>query len=296
MNILIVTNDANPEATDEAYLLTAYLTSQSIECETVTAKEVAHSSFHGFDMAVVMGGDGSTLRTAQLIGTRGIPILGMNFGHLGFLTNQCAGGVIEVMSQALAGETVTEERTSLRVDVLCEGDDEAEFEQRCLDAPDFDSDRTFFALNELAITRNAAGRIVDVDVLMNGCQVVHLRADGVVVATATGSTAYALSAGGPLIAPGFRGLMVVPIAAHTLSARAIVSGSNDICELVMGQTTACREASLQTDGLPIELEQPVLKLRIARNSEPTKLLRVKSETFYEQLRNVFFKQTLDEAQ
>lgn len=289
MKILIVTNDANSEATDEAYLLTAYLASQDIECETVTAKEVAQSSFEGFDMAVVMGGDGSTLRTAQLVGTSGVPILGMNFGHLGFLTNQCCGGVIEVMSQALAGETITEERTNMRIDVYCEGDDYEAFEQRCLNEPDFSCGRTFFALNEIAVSRGTLGKIIDFDVMLNGFDVVHLRADGVVVATATGSTAYALSAGGPLVAPGFRGLMVVPIAAHTLSARAIVTGTNDIAEIVLGDTSACREAALQTDGLAVELESPVLRVRVARNSEPTKLLRVKSETFYEQLRNVFFK-------
>lgn len=292
MKILIVTNDANSEATDEAYLLSAYLTSQKIESTIVTAKQVTKTSFDGFDMAVVMGGDGSTLRTAQLVGTSGVPILGMNFGHLGFLTNQCEGGVVEVMSQALAGETVTEERTSLRIDVLCEGDDVAAFEQRCLDEPDFSHERTFFALNEIAISRGTLGKIIDFDVIINGYQVVRLRADGVVVATATGSTAYALSAGGPLVAPGFRGLMVVPIAAHTLSARAIVTGGSDVAEIVLGDTSACREAALQTDGLPVELETPVLRVRVARNTQPTKLLRVKSETFYEQLREVFFKQTL----
>lgn len=291
MKILIVTNDANPEAAAEAYLLNAYLQSQDIECETVTAKEVATSSFDGFDMAVVMGGDGSTLRTAQLVGTSGVPILGMNFGNLGFLTNQCGGGVVEVMAAALAGETVTEERTNMRIDVFCEGDDVESFEKRCLDEPDFDSNRTFFALNEIAISRGILGKIIDFDVQINGFDVVHLRADGVVVATATGSTAYALSAGGPLVAPGFKGLMVVPVAAHTLSARAIVTGTNDVAEIVLGDTSACAEAALQTDGLAVELEAPVKRIRVARNSEPTKLLRVKSETFYEQLRNVFFKQT-----
>ena len=112
--------------------------------------------------------------------------------------------------------------------------------------------RTFFALNELAVTRGAHGRIIDFGLSISGARIAGMRGDGLVVATATGSTAYALSAGGPLVSPGFAGLVAVPLAPHTLHSRAIVTASNDVVEMDLSHNADTREATLFVDGELLE--------------------------------------------
>lgn len=107
---------------------------------------------------------------------------------------------------------------------------------------------TFFALNEAAVTRGANGRIIDFSLSISDVPIADMRGDGLVVATATGSTAYALSVGGPLVAPGFNGLIAVPIAPHSLRARAMLTSENDVVEMDLSQNTAGREATLFIDG------------------------------------------------
>ena len=115
-----------------------------------------------------------------------------------------------------------------------------------------------------------------------------MRGDGLVVATATGSTAYALSAGGPLVAPGFGGLVTVPLAPHTLHSRAIVTAENDVVEMGLAPTAADREAAVFVDGELLELGRPVRRVYVRRGEAPTVLLRHKCESFYEHAAKVFF--------
>ena len=105
------------------------------------------------------------------------------------------------------------------------------FEEGCNKERCADSGRCFFALNEAAVTRGSAGKIIDFTIEVSGAKVADMRGDGLVVATATGSTAYALSAGGPLVAPGYKGLVIVPVAPHTLVARAVLTDTSDIVEI-----------------------------------------------------------------
>ena len=290
MRILVVYNGTYPEAVDASAMLSAYLSSQGIDHLCADSFKMAGITIDGFDMAVALGGDGTMLRTARLVATSGVPILGMNYGHLGFLSNSVEGGVAKLMSEALAGDVVVDERTNLRIDVFCEGDDFATYERSFNDPADFNSERCYFALNEIAITRGTLGRIIEFDININGVDVVEeMRGDGIVVASSTGSTAYALSAGGPLMSPSFRGLVAVPLAAHTLVARAIVCASKDVVEIILGDSSACLEAQLQSDGIHIGFEPAVRRVRISRNNEPTKLLRTQEETFYERMSTVFFK-------
>ena len=115
-----------------------------------------------------------------------------------------------------------------------------------------------------------------------------MRGDGLVVATATGSTAYALSAGGPLVAPGFDGLIAVPIAPHSLRARAMLTSANDVVEMDLSQNAAGREATLFIDGEMAEFSSPIKRMYVRRGAEPTTLLRYKGENFYEYASSVFF--------
>jgi len=118
--------------------------------------------------------------------------------------------------------------------------------------------------------------------------VADVKGDGIVVSTATGSTAYALSAGGPLVAPGYSGLVVVPIAPHSLHSRALVTGPSDVVEVFMDPSSANREATMFLDGEIIEMERPVRRVVVRAGDEPTVLLRYKAETFYTRTSRVFF--------
>lgn len=298
MHILIVRNNSNSQAVDASLLLATYLATQGLEYTLVDSSDLSHHCDHdgvnaalsaGVAMSVVLGGDGTILRTARQIGTTGVPILGINFGRLGFLANSSDDGVIAIVSSALAGDVVAEQRTNLRIDVVCEGETDPWDDESDVSALDDNNPaHTFFALNELAVTRGANGRIIDFSLDISGAHIADMRGDGLVVATATGSTAYALSAGGPLVAPGFNGLVAVPLAPHTLHSRAIVTAANDVVEMDLSRNRDPREATLFVDGELLAFDAPVKRVYVARGSEPTTLLRYQREGFYEHAAKVFF--------
>lgn len=315
MQVLIVRNNANPQAIDASLLLAAYLATQQLGYVLVdssdlgrnaSSEEVEAALAAGVDLAVALGGDGTILRTAHQVGTSGVPILGINFGRLGFLANSSDEGVVAVVAAALAGDVVAERRTNLRIDVVCEGEADpfgdapfaptgsdggtgaAPASAEAAPAGAAPAARSFFALNELAVTRGAQGRVIDFSLGISGSHIANMRGDGLVVATATGSTAYALSAGGPLVAPGFGGLLAVPLAPHSLHSRAIVTAESDVVEVGLTDGAADREAMLFVDGEPLAFDRPVSRIYVRRGSEPTVLLRYQREDFYEHVSKVFF--------
>ncbi len=148
------------------------------------------------DLIVSVGGDGTLLRVARLVAPSGIPILGVNAGRLGFLTEVDASGASELLPRALDGEGRIEERTMLAVN---------------------HDGATSYALNDAIISRGGPARTVQVGVTVNDIELLAFRGDGVVVATATGSTAYNLSAGGPVLPPTTAELIINPVSAHPAS-------------------------------------------------------------------------------
>ena len=294
MNILIVSNRNNRETTDALYQIIAYLDSQGIGHASLDVSKLPDAAFpYGgkgagdiapelekpIDLIVTLGGDGTLLHTARLSTLLSTPILGMNFGHLGFLTNSAESGLIALLADALAGEICREERVNLHVCVECEGDR--------LEDPT--NPREFFVLNEIAIARGAMGHIVDFDLRVSGDKVAHLRGDGVIASTATGSTAYALSAGGPLVGPRHRGMIVVPLAPHTFKSRSIVTEHHDVVEVTLEEGSAsAREVSLFADGDALEFERPVSRVTVSTGEKPTILLNRRDESFYHQIARTFF--------
>lgn len=295
MRVLIVRNNSNHNAFDASMLLMAYFATQSIDCaaydvtdfdDASTRVEVARMAAADLDLAVVLGGDGTILRTARVLGSTQVPLLGVNFGHLGFLANDSEGGVVPIVARALAGELVAERRANLLIDVVCEGEpDPFGDEGAVCDAPARES---LFALNEVALTRGAMGRIIEFSLDVSDSPIACMKGDGVVVASATGSTAYALSAGGPLVAPSFNGLVVVPLAPHTLRSRALLTGENDVVCVSLSDEAADREASVFVDGDIVPLDAPVRRVYVRRGSAPTILLRSEDRSFYTYASEVFF--------
>lgn len=293
MNILIIANRNNPKTLDAMFQLVAYLDSQEIPHfeldvsdlpdsafpRTVTRQQLEKRFGSDYGLVVTLGGDGTLLHASRLANVYDAPVLGMNFGHMGFLTNSTQDGVIPLMADALADEIIREERMNLSIDVTCIGDESEPVE----------SPRRFFALNEIAIARGALGHIVDFGLHVSGDLIANMRGDGVIVSTATGSTAYSLSAGGPLVGPSHRGMIVTPLAPHTLHSRAIVTEHHDIVEVTFKDGSAsAAEVSLFADGDALAFERPVSSVIVTVGNRPTTLLTRREESFYHQIARTFF--------
>lgn len=291
MKILIIANRKTSKTLDAMFQIAAFLDSQGIEHFEMDvtslpgpsgvygegARKLREQLGDGYGLIIALGGDGTLLHSARVADVLHAPIMGINFGHLGFLTNTAEDGVIPLLADALAGEIVHETRMNLRAIVECEGDEDEEPQ----------TPREFFAFNEIAIARGALGHIVDFEFSVSGDRVARMRGDGLVVSTATGSTAYALSAGGPLVGPSHRGMIVVPLAPHTLNSRAIVTEHHDVVETtVLGNSAA--EVSLFADGDALEFERPVKTVIVSVGESPTILLTRRQESFYKQIGRTFF--------
>ena len=159
-------------------------------------------------MAVSLGGDGTMLRTVEMVAPFGVPVIGVNVGHLGYLTEVEPVGLYDALERFLAGDHAIEERMLLSVRVTGQ-------------APAAGAGR-MLALNEAVVEKTLSGHMVRVDVAIDGAPFTPYAADGLIVATPTGSTAYALSARGPIIAPTHRALLLTPVSPHMLFDRSLI--------------------------------------------------------------------------
>lgn len=222
------------------------------------------------DLAVSLGGDGTFLRAAHLCRDRGVPVLGINAGRLGFLAEverDDLGGALE----AVVEERYTVmERPTLRVTV---------------ETGDGDRVHHGWALNEVSVEKTARQRLLLMDVRVSGTMFARVPADALVVATATGSTAYALSAGGPIVSPEVEATLVVPVAPHTLFDRTLVAGPS---ELVRVDVLAEQEpAVVSCDGRdPIEVP-PGGHVTAIGGGRPVRVARVEPLDFYGLVRHKF---------
>src|SRR5262245_28382138 len=157
------------------------------------------------DLAVVLGGDGTLLAAARLLGNRQIPIVAVNYGGLGFLTEVTLEEMYPALDRVLAGEFVTQLRMMIELHVSRKGMRLAEYR----------------ALNDVVINKGTLSRMIELEARVDGQYVSRFRADGLIVSTPTGSTAYNISAGGPIIFPTMSAMVVTPICSHTLTNRPI---------------------------------------------------------------------------
>lgn len=297
MRVLVVFCHKNMRARWAAEALLPYLRERSVGCEVIDLDEIPACSevLEGnkrllldgrlsgpFCLMVVLGGDGSILRASRLAVLLGLPILGMNYGHLGFLSNPEGVSWQELIQSALEGECQTELLPTLEI----------ELHSGLRNGLAAARPQRMFALNDVAVNRAASTNVMEYAIRVSGCELATMRGDGVVVASSTGSTAYALSAGGPLLAPGNRGLVIVPLAPHTLSSRAVVTGQDDCVEIDLDPfgEGAGEGLSIQVDGELLSLERPADKLYVRGGPASVELLRIEGESFYKRASAVFFKQ------
>ena len=192
----------------------------------------------GLDVAVCLGGDGTMLRTVDLVAADGIPVVGVNVGQLGYLTEVEPQGLRMALKRFLAGSYEVEERMLIQVTV------EAEVES-AIAATTATDDHTHLALNEVVLEKTPMGHTVRLGVSVDGDFFTPYAADGLIVATPTGSTAYAFSARGPIVAPTHRCLLLTPVSPHMLFDRSLVL---DPAASVRLEVLGNRPATLSVDG------------------------------------------------
>lgn len=220
------------------------------------------------DLVLTLGGDGTLLRGARAAGPRGVPVLGCNLGRLGFLTHvgrEELGTALEAVSR---GDHELEERLALEVRVPpgCVPDDEP----------------TFYGVNDAVLHKSGFARLITLRLWANEEEVGHYSADGIIIATATGSTAYSLSAGGPIVVPSMDGLVATPISPHTLAVRPVVfPGSTRLTvELMSGVD----ELALTVDGQSGCRLSVGDRVDIVRSEHPLRLVRLPGHSFFQVLR------------
>ena len=182
------------------------------------------------EMIIVLGGDGTLLSVARLVGSREVPILGVNLGGLGFLTEITLEELYHVLERVIQGDFTTDERVVLNAAVIRRGERMAEFT----------------VLNDAVINKGALARIIDLETTINGEYLITFKSDGLILSTPTGSTAYNLSAGGPIVYPSLHCIIITPICPHTLTNRPIMIP--DDVEIRAMLKTKQQEVILTLDG------------------------------------------------
>ncbi len=282
MKVLIVPNFSRVDALEGARALEGWLLDQGVDVLWAHDKKLfpgVDDSAEGCDLVVSLGGDGTLLRAARIVGYEGVPIVGISYGHLGFLTAAGPEDLVATVEDALAGELHVSRRATLDV--------ECEFER----ADGSTYVRHGFALNDLAVARGGAGNMIEFDVSVSGKHIDRLRGDGFVVSTATGSTGYALASGGPIVTPEFTGMVCVPIAPHTIMARAFLTSPSDVVEIEMSPERPSMRHFF-VDGQPIAREKHSRGVRatVRRGRGDVVLLDRSAQSFYDSVSRVFYGQ------
>lgn len=228
---------------------------------TMTPEEIGRHA----DVAIVVGGDGTMLGIARQLAPYNVPLIGINQGRLGFMTDISQEGMIPVLAEMLSGKLTSEQRSLLEGSVIR-------------------NDETIFhalAFNDVVVARGPTTGMAELKVEVDGHFMYNQRSDGLIVSTPTGSTAYALSAGGPLLHPSLAGLVLVPIAPHALSNRPIVVPDN--CSIVI-EIMGGRDISVNFDMQSLASLQHHDRILIKRSAHTITFLHPQDWSYYDTLR------------
>ncbi|MDR2260331.1 MAG: NAD(+)/NADH kinase [Azoarcus sp.] len=217
------------------------------------------------DLAVVVGGDGTLLNAARRLGERAVPLVGVNLGRLGFLTDLPRVDALRQLGEILDGRYREESRFMLDAEVVRGG-------QRIFHT---------LALNDVVVNRGKLGRMIEFELLVDDEFVYTLRSDGMIVATPTGSTAYALAANGPILHPGVGGIALVPLCPNALSARPVTLPDTCRIEIVLMPP---HDARIHFDGAIYCDVRAGDRLRLARSAQEVRLLHSESYSYFAMLR------------
>lgn len=243
--------------------LVEFLQSRDVGCHVILSPHTTNMA--NLDLVIVLGGDGTLLNAARLASRFQVPVFGVNVGHLGFLTEVETDGLFPAMEKILKGNYSLEKRMLISASVYRE-------EQEIF---------SHVALNDFVITRGTFARIIDFSIFVDKQHVTDYVADGVIISTPTGSTAYSLSAGGPIIEPLLESICITPICAHSLAARSVVARSE--VEVTVRLNNARDEVMLTIDGqdgFPIRAGDQVT---IKKAEKPALFIKLGERGFFQVL-------------
>jgi len=243
-------------------LIEAHL-ARHLGCPGVAAEDIPARA----EMVVVLGGDGTLISTARIIGERDIPILGVNLGSLGFLTEIALDELYPALEKCLAGDFRVSERIMLRAVVERDGKETA----------------SHLVLNDVVINKGALARIVDLKTKVDAFDLATFKADGLIISTPTGSTGYSLSAGGPIVNPSMNCIVITPICPHTLTNRPIVIHDGSVVDITVSSLDD-EDIYLTLDGqVGLELRSGD-RIRVSRASHTAKLVMSEERDYFAVLR------------
>lgn len=258
--VVIVINPGKSHAHRTAAALKEILDDQGVKHEwrdalrpgSKTAKELSDLRSVSADLIIACGGDGTLLQTAHRSRGSGVPILGINIGYLGFITSVPGGQVKSAMRRILKDDYVISKRTALDLEVLHKG-----------------KSTVGWALNDAVISRSANPHLIDITARVGRRPFTKYRCDGLIIATPTGSTAYSLAAGGPIVSPECTVLTVTPICPHSLTNRSVVINSNETIEL-----RAHGRGEVSVDGMTLSplTEDSLIRIKASKDFVPIAFL------------------------
>lgn len=215
------------------------------------------------EMIVALGGDGTMLATARIVGNHQIPILGVNLGKLGFLADVSVDELHECINDIAQNNYYLDERITIKATSLSDG-------------------KEYIALNDIVIDRGSSSRIIDLETYVDGDYLITYAADGIIISTPTGSTAYSLATGGPIVVPGSDVLVISPISPHTLSARPVVVPVTSVIRILIHP--GHRGVHITADGQIEAFYDAPIEFTIRKNQHVVKLVKRKKWTYFDLLR------------
>jgi NAD+ kinase len=237
---------------------TRKLLNHSNHLNFVSREEIAEKA----EIIVVLGGDGTMLATARLLGGKGVPVIGINFGLLGYLTEFSVEDLFPLLERVLTGDFHIEKRVQLYASVIRNGNRVAKGT----------------VLNDVVVNKSALARMIDLECWINGQLINRFRADGLIISTPTGSTAYSLSAGGPLIHPSIHAMLITPICPHTLTNRPLVVSDEEPIELVL--MTPKEEVTLTLDGQIGFALKHLDRIRVKKSEHYFQLVQATNKNYF----------------
>ena len=250
----------------ETYVPESY--AQYISCEGV--RNACAEDMYRMDMAIVLGGDGTVLRAINTMGYCDMPIFGINFGHIGYLTQCDPDMAEECLRRVVDGDFETEERITVKC-TIHNGDEISEA----------------VGINEIAIHRGAVGRALHMQICVNGDLVERLSGDGVIVATPTGSTAYNMSAGGPVVIPTANNVVITPVCAYSNSDCSIVASGDDVITICLESGEYLdrnSSATLCVDGIGVFDFSEGDMVTVSKSPYRLRLAKFTNDSFYQILK------------
>lgn len=272
MRIAILTKPRSERAAAKAAEVHAWLGARGhelvVDSETAELADLPGGTVReelgaGADLAVVLGGDGTLLLGARVFSPHGVPIFGVNMGRLGFLTDTGPDRLFEVLGQVLAGEHTVEERLMLSAEVI---------------RPDGTVLGPFEAFNDIVVNKGALAQVIRLETRVDGYFVSSYLADGIIVSTPTGSTAYGLAVGGPIIVPTTQVFLVAPICPHMLMNRPLVIPASSTVDVRLSEARGDVYLTLDgQEGFPLK---PGDRIRAGRAPHQARLVKVVSQDFF----------------